>query len=138
MPRAGNVYKLFNRQRYQPNSGLAQGLAGPLLRPPVARRIQGIRDTGSVAAVFSGGFRSLFLLTIESLLARGQLCWYKPAEHHSCLWELVRVLSKAISSAYFLLRETGPGLPSVYLSLRPSHGLFPDQVELFPICPLEP
>lgn len=132
------IYKIFNRQRCQPNSGLAQGLAGPLLRPLVARRIQGLRDTGSVAAVFSGGFRSVFLLTTGSLLARGQLCWYKPAEHHSCLWELVGVLSKAISTAHFLLQETGPGLPSAYPSLRPSHGFLPDQVELFSICPLEP
>lgn len=64
---------------------------------------------------YSGGLgHSLFTNEGKNLvtLVPGQLYWWKLTEHHSNLWELISVLSKAVSSVYFLMRETVPGLLS--------------------------
>lgn len=78
-------------------------LAGPLLRPSVAEGSGDPGDAGKVAARVHRGFGSQFFTNNGKYLVAGQLYWWKLVEHHCCLWELISVLSKAVSVAYFLM-----------------------------------
>ena len=59
-------------------SGLEQGVAGPLLRPLVARRVAAkvLREQGP--SLLTNSKRCFGILVL------GQLFWCKPAEQHSC------------------------------------------------------
>lgn len=78
-------------------SGLEQGVAGPLLRPLVARRVAAKVLRGQGPSLLTNNKRCFGILVL------GQLFWCKPAEQHSC---------SGSSSDCQMRDQTVPGQPS--------------------------